>query len=167
MTDSSTFFSGGNLAAWSPRFLRPSEATNPSSLNSRRAYSLWPFGGSGSSKPSPPTEEQSAAQSPVLEKPAESIPPITAPETSPSTPVKLQLKQILELTSASQELARSLSTNSSAIFLGGFESSSSRAKTFPRRTPRCQPRASLKTNSSAVSALKPPQLDTVIQPTPK
>ncbi|KAA1128202.1 hypothetical protein PGTUg99_005447 [Puccinia graminis f. sp. tritici] len=93
-----------NLAARSPRFLRPSVATNPSSLNSKRAYSLWPFGG-GSSKPSPPTEEQSVAQCPVVEKPAETITPITAPETSLSTPVEPQLDQILESTSASQELA--------------------------------------------------------------
>jgi hypothetical protein len=50
-------------------------------------------------------------------------------------------------------------------FFGGFESSSSRAKTSPRRTPRRQPCPSLKTDSSAVSALKPPQLDTVIHPT--
>ncbi|KAA1090120.1 hypothetical protein PGTUg99_035994 [Puccinia graminis f. sp. tritici] len=48
-----------------------------------------------------------------------------------------------------------------------FVLSSSRAETSPRRTPHRQPCASLKTNSSAVSALKPPQLDTVIQPTPK
>ncbi|EFP74586.2 uncharacterized protein PGTG_00542 [Puccinia graminis f. sp. tritici CRL 75-36-700-3] len=52
----------------------------------------------------------------------------------------------------------SLRTDSSAVFSGGFESSSSRTETSPRRTPRRQPRPSLTTDSSAVSAPKPSQL---------
>ncbi|PLW35278.1 hypothetical protein PCASD_13694 [Puccinia coronata f. sp. avenae] len=92
-----------NLATRNPRLIRSSTNSHLASLNSRRAYSLWPFGG-GPSKTTSSEEEKSVAQSPVLEKAAEPITPSVTPEASPPA----QLDQLVESTtssSASQELA--------------------------------------------------------------
>ncbi|OAV89102.1 hypothetical protein PTTG_08435 [Puccinia triticina 1-1 BBBD Race 1] len=93
-----------NLALRNPRLLlRASTTTNLSSVDSRRAYSLWPFG-RGSSNPSSPAEEHSAVPSSALEKPAEPITPAATPDPA----LEPQLGQLIESTttsSASQELA--------------------------------------------------------------
>ncbi|KAH9461444.1 hypothetical protein MJO28_009315 [Puccinia striiformis f. sp. tritici] len=95
-----------SLVARNPRFIRPSTTTNNlSCLNSKRAYSLWPF---GSGTKSPPTVE--APPAPALEKAAE---PVVVPVETPSItpPVQPQLDQLLvesttaTASSATQELA--------------------------------------------------------------
>lgn len=92
-----------NLATRNPRWIRPPTTTHPSRFDSRRAYSLWPFGG-GSSKTTAPEELPSSP----LEKAPEATPPPAAPEEPLTPPVEID--QLLEATttttsSASQELA--------------------------------------------------------------